>query len=144
MHFVSVRDIPVFAELPIAEGDFMVGANGLEQGSQVFRPRGVWGALELDDVAVAVGVQMWRHSEAICDFPKGLIELLEDGEVPELNQRVRGKANGIEVVVVQLHVIDAVPFLSVVVAALVSVVFDGGIESKVCFVAHGPEVFLHG
>ena len=144
MQRIGVRDITFFTEFSVGESDFMMGANGLKQRPQMRRTRGVGRAFELDDVVIALGVQIGRNRETIRDFTQGLIELLENGEVAKLDQRVGGKSYGVEVVVVQLHVIDAVPFLRVVVSSFVTMVFDGRIESQIRFIAHGPEVFLDG
>ena len=99
----------------------------MQQRPQVLRPGRVRGAFKLHVLVHAYGIQVGRDLQAVRNLAQGLVELLENGQLSELNQRLRREPDGVQVVVVQLDVVDAVPVLSVVVTALVPVVFNGGV-----------------
>ena len=122
----------------------MVRPDGVQQGSQVLRAGRVRGAFKLHMLVHAFGIQVGGDLQAVRNFAQGLVELLENGQLPELNQRLRREPDGVQVVVVQLDVVDAVPVLGVVVSALVPVVFNGGVVTQVRLVAHRPQVLLDG
>ena len=104
----------------------------------------VWRAFKLNVFAGGVRIERRRYRQSVSDFSKGLIELIENGEVTELDQRLGRKPDGIEVVIIQLDVIDAVAFLSIIIPSLIAMVFDGGVVPQVGFVPHSPEIFLNG
>lgn len=58
MQSIDVLDVTFFTEFPVGECDFITCTNGLEKWPQMRRSGGVWRAFELDDVVVAVGVQI--------------------------------------------------------------------------------------
>ena len=80
--------------------------DGLQQGSQMFGACRVRGAFKLNKLVHASRVEVRGHRQAVCNFAQRLIELLKDGDVAKLNQGLGGETNGIQVVVVQLHIVD--------------------------------------
>ena len=122
----------------------MLGPNGVKQRREMFRPFGVWRAFKLNVLLHAFRVQVGRHGKAVRNFPQGLVELLKNGQVPELDQGVGGEPDGVEVVLVELDVVDAVSVFGVVVAPFITMVFDGSVVAQIGFVAHRPQVLLNG
>ena len=142
---VVVRDrVGRVLEFGVAQLHRVPRTDGLQQRSKVLRPTRVRGAFKLDELVHPVGFEVGRNGKAVRNFAQRLVELLKNGKVPELNQRVGREANGVEVVVVELHVVDAVALFRVVVSTLVPVVFNGGVVAQIRLVPHRPQVLLDG
>ena len=99
---VVVRDRVVgVLEFGVAQLHRVPRTDGLQQGSKVLRATRVRGAFKLDELVHPVGFEVGRNGKAVRNFAQRLVELLKNGKVPELNQRVGREANGVEVVVVE-------------------------------------------
>ena len=143
IHVVG-RHRGVVRKLLVAQLYSMLGPNGVKQRREMFRSFGVWRAFKLNVLLHAFRVQVGRHGKAVRNFSQGLVELLKNGQVPELDQGVGGEPDGVEVVLVELDVVDAVSVFGVVVAPFITMVFDGSVVAQFGFVAHRPQVLLNG
>ena len=131
------------AKLQIRELNFIAVADVGEKRGEHLSALGGGGDLELNEIGGVSHVEVGGDFEAVGDFGEGVVEGLEDGEVPVLDEGARGELEGFPLFFVEVELFDGVVGVRVAVAAVGAVVGDGGVVAEIRIVAHRREVLFN-